>query len=454
MTHAAEQGRGSWGSKLAFIFAASGSAIGLGSLWRFPIMVGRHGGAVYVIAYFLAVFFIGFTVMLAEIAIGRHTQRNVVGAFATIRPHTPWKLAGYVGVVTGIVILSYYAVVAGWAFGYFYKTLLGRFRGATWAVSEAAFTRFAANPWEVLACFLVIMAVTTYIISKGIQSGIERFSKIFMPLLFALIIYLGIRALMLPGAGRGVAFYLQPDWTRLDFKLVFFAIGQAFYSLSLGMGIMVTYGSYIPKRENLVSSAGWVCFSTSVVAFLAGIIIFPTLFAVPGLDPQQFSPGTGLMFQVFPLIIAQIPGGYVFGVFFFLLLLIAAVTSTISLLEVPTAFLVDEHKWTRAKAAWLIGGAACLLGVPSALSVGASPLLTRWNFMGVADLLFGNIILAVGALAICVFLVYAWGLKKALAEIGEGAGRFRLRRLWIFDIRVLAPLAIILVLIFIREIAK
>lgn len=447
------QDRGHWGSKIAFILAASGSAIGLGSIWRFPIMVGRNGGAVFVMAYILAVVFIGFTVMLAELAMGRHTGKNPVGAYETIKPKTPWKIVGYAGVVTGIVILSYYAVVAGWAFGYLYKTISGVFRGqVTWETAETAFVRFAADPLEVVICLLVIMGITTFIISRGVQSGIERWSKILMPLLFVLIIFLAVRALTLPGAGPGLTFYLKPDFGKLNVKVLFFALGQAFYSLSLGMGIMITYGSYIGKRDNLVSSAGWVCFSTTLIAFLAGIIIFPTLFATPGLNPENFQPGTGLMFQVFPMIISQVPGGYLFGVMFFILLLVAALTSTISLLEVPTAFLIDERSWSRKKAAFVIGGAAFLLGLPSALSHGGLPFLTRLRFMDRMDLVFGNILLAVGAFLVCVFVVYAWGIPKALAEIASGNPRFPLKKLWIFNIRILAPLAILLLLVFLRVI--
>lgn len=445
--------RGHWGSKLAFILAASGSAIGLGNIWRFPIMVGRNGGAIFVLAYILAVVFIGFTIMLAELTMGRHGQKNAVGTFSAIKPGTPWKLVGYLGVITTIAILSYYAVVAGWATGYLYKTVVGIFKGnVTWELSERIFSSFTANPVEQMVNLFIIMGLTTYVISKGVQGGIERFSKILMPLLFTLIIVLAVRALTLPGAGTGLSFYLKPDFAKLDFKVLFFAVGQAFYSLSLGMGIMVTYGSYISKRDNLVSSAGWVCFSDTLVAFLAGMIIFPTLFATPGLNPEEFKPGTGLMFQTLPLIISQLPGGYFFGVFFFILLIVAALTSTFSLLEVPVAFLIDEHKWSRKKAAVFIGGLAFLWGVPSALSVGSSAFLKKMDFMGKMDLVFGNILLAVGALFICVFLVYAWGIPRALQEIALGNPRFRIRPLWVFNIRFLAPLAIIILLIFIKTI--
>mgnify|MGYP003681878482 CR=1 FL=1 len=445
--------RGNWGSKIAFIFAASGSAIGLGNIWRFPMMVGLNGGAIFVLAYIVAVIFIGFTVMLAELTMGRHAQKNPVGVFNYIKPHTPWKAVGYMGVITGTCILSYYSVVAGWAAGYFYKTIIGKFRGEiSWQLSDSLFKNFTANPVEILICLFVIIALTTYVISKGVKGGIEKCSKILMPVLFVLIISLAIRALTLPGAETGLSFYLKPDFSKLNMNIIFFAIGQAFFSLSLGMGTMMTYGSYITKSDNLVTSAGWVCFSDALVALLAGIIIFPTLFATPGINTEEFQAGTGLMFQVLPIIISKMPGGSIFGMLFFTLLLIAALTSTISLLEVPTAFLVDERNWKRSKAAIVIGSISFILGIPSALSNGGVNIFTKLKIMSKMDLLFGNILLAVGGLFISLFLAYSWGIKKALKEISFGNPRFRLKRLWVFDIKFLAPLAIIIILIFIKNI--
>jgi NSS family neurotransmitter:Na+ symporter len=447
--------RGNWGSKIAFVFAASGSAIGLGSIWRFPLYVGDNGGAVFVFTYVVAVLFIGFTVMLAELTIGRHTQRNPVGAFSHIKPGTPWKLVGYMGVITGVFILSYYSVVAGWATGYFYKTVVGDFAGqVSFEQSSELFATFAAQPLVVIVCLTFVIALTTFVISQGVKGGIERWSKILMPVLFALIIILAIRALMLPAAGNGLSFYLKPDFSQFTPSVVFFAVGQAFFSLSLGMGTMMTYGSYITKTDNLVSSAGWVCFSTTLIAILAGIIIFPTLFDTLQLTPERFEAefevGMGLMFQVFPIIISQMPGGYIFGILFFFLLLIAALTSTISMLEVPTAYLVDERRWSRKKAAYGVGALALLLGIPSAMSAGGVRFLTDINFMGKLDIVFGNILLAVGGLFICLFLAYAWGVKNALKEIAHGNSVFRLMPLWVFNVSILAPLAVILILIFIR----
>jgi NSS family neurotransmitter:Na+ symporter len=443
--------RGNWGSKIAFVFAAAGSAIGLGNIWRFPMAVGQHGGAIFVLVYVLGVALIGFSVMLAELIIGRHTQKNPVGAFAFIKPGSLWKIIGYFGILTAVCILSYYAVIAGWSAGYLLKTATGSFKGeVTSDLTARIFSEFSSNPQQVVLFFLIMMGLTTFIVSKGVKSGIERWTKVLMPILFLLIVLLAVRALTLPGAEEGISFYLKPDFSKLSGKLFLFALGQAFFSLSLGMGIMVTYGSYISKSDNLVSSAGWVCFFDSLIAFLAGIIIFPTLFAIPGIAPTA---GPGLVFQVLPLIFSKIPGGTIFGVLFFCLFTVAALTSTISLLEVPVAYFVDEKRWSRKKAAILVGSCVFLLGIPSALSSEGLAFFTKIDFMGKMDFFFGNISLAIGALLICLFLGHVWGVKNAQQEIAYGNERFKLRPLWVFSIKFLSPVAILVILYFIKTIA-
>jgi len=444
--------RGTWGSKIAFILAATGSAIGLGNIWRFPTMVSQNGGAIFVLVYILAVAFIGFSVMLAELTIGRHTQKNPVGAFEYIKPRTPWKLTGYLGIITGVCILSFYSVVAGWAAGYLFKTASGAFKGELSAeFTDKIFTEFSSNPFQVILFFTVIMGLTIYIISRGVKKGIERWTKILMPILFLLIIFLAFRALTLPNAGEGVSFYLKPDFSKLNGTVILFALGQAFFSLSLGMGTMITYGSYIHKSDNLVSSAGWVSFSDTFIALLAGLIIFPTL-AFSG-QPGGVG-GEGLIFKTFPLIFSQIPGGYIFGTLFFALLCVAALTSTISLLEVPVAYFVDERNWSRTKAALVIGFFAFVLGIPSALSTGGMEFFTKIKFLSLFNFIFGNISLAVGALFICVFLGYVWGVKKAIQEIFSGNPRFKLKPFWVFSVKFLTPIAIIFILIFIKTIVS
>jgi len=437
--------RGAWGSKVAFIFAATGSAIGLGNIWRFPTMVSQNGGAVFVLIYILAVALIGFTVMLAELTLGRHAQKNPVGAFEYIKPHTPWKLIGYLGIITGVCILSFYAVVAGWALGYFFKTASGTFKGkVTPEMSNQIFTEFSSDPIQVFFFFAIIMGLTIFIISKGVKKGIEKWTKILMPMLFILIVFLAVRALTLPGAGQGIAFYLKPDFSKLNIAVVLFALGQAFFSLSLGMGTMITYGSYISKSDNLVSSAGWVSFSDTIIALLAGLIIFPTL-AFSG-QPGSVG-GDALAFKVFPLIFSEMPGGQIFGSLFFALLCVAAITSTISLLEVPVAYLIDERNWSRNKAALLTGLITFLIGIPAALSTGGMEFFTKINFLGLFAIIFGNISLAIGALFICIFVAYIWGVKKAVKEIHSGNPRFNLRPLWAFSVKYLSPAAIIIILI-------
>jgi NSS family neurotransmitter:Na+ symporter len=442
--------RGTWGSKIAFIFAATGSAIGLGNIWRFPTMVSQHGGAVFVLVYILAVALIGFTVMLAELTIGRHAQKNPVGAIGYIKPRTPWKIIGYLGVITGVCILSYYSVVAGWTIGYMVKTATGAFSGEmTSQITNKIYEEFTSNPTQVIFLLFLFIGITTYIISKGVKKGIERWTKVLMPILFLLIIFLAVRALTLPGASTGVTYYLKPDFSKLSGTVILFALGQAFFSLSLGMGTMITYGSYISKSDNLVSSAGWVTFSDTFIALMAGLIIFPTLAfsGQPG-DVGSF----GLVFKIFPIIFSQIPGGYIFALLFFTLLCVAALTSTISLLEVPVAYLVDEREWSRKKAALVVGFLSFVIGVPAALSFGGMKIFTRIDFFGKFDFIFGNISLAVGALLICVFVGYVWGIKKASKEIFSGNPKFRLRPLWVFSLKFLSPLAIIFILIFIKKI--
>jgi NSS family neurotransmitter:Na+ symporter len=443
--------RGTWGSKIAFIFAATGSAIGLGNIWRFPTQASQNGGAVFVLVYIIAVALIGFTVMLAELTIGRHAQKNPVGAFEHIKPRTPWKLIGYLGVTTGVFILSFYSVVAGWAVGYMVKTVSGAFRGeVTGQMTDRIFTEFSADPLQVILLLFIIVGLTTFIISRGVKKGIERWTKVLMPILFVLIIFLAIRALTLPGAEKGLAFYLKPDFSKLNGTVILFALGQAFFSLSLGMGTMITYGSYISKSDNLVSSAGWVTFSDTLIAILAGMIIFPTL-AFSG-QPGDVG-GVGLIFKILPIVFSQIPGGYIFGTLFFALVSVAALTSTISLLEVPVAYLVDEKNWSRTKAALGIGFLAFALGVPSALSWGGMQIFTKLKIFSRFDFIFGNMSLAVGALFICVFVGYAWRARHAIQEVFSGNPKFKLRPLWVFSVKFLTPVAIIFILIFIKTIA-
>jgi len=446
---AGNEHRGQFSSKLGFIFAAAGSAIGLGNIWRFPYVTGQNGGAAFVVIYLLAVGFICLPYLYGELALGRRTQRNPVGAIQAIRPNSPWVGVGALGVVTGFFILSYYGVIAGWTFGYIFKTLFH---------NTMAFESFISDPKLAVPLLGLFLLFTVLVVYGGIQNGIERWSKILMPLLLFLIMLLIVRSVTLPGAGKGLAFYLQPDFSKINGQVILAALGQAFFSLSLGMGAMVTYGSYLSKKDNMVTSGVSVAIFDTGIALLAGLMIFPALFAL-GEAPDA---GPKLVFITLPKIFAQLPFGTLIGTAFFLLLSIAALTSTISLLEVAVSYLVDEKRQPRKVAVWIVGSATFVLGLPSALSQGAVPALSSLaffkgkSFLDLMDFIWGNVSLALGALLLSLFIGWVWGIDRALEEINEGSGFMRrslpglsltFGKLWGMFIKYLTPLIIAVVLL-------
>jgi NSS family neurotransmitter:Na+ symporter len=433
--------RGYWGSGLGFVLAVVGSAIGLGNIWRFPTEAGQNGGGAFVLVYVIATFLIGVPVMLAELALGRKTQRNPVGAYRSLAPGSGWGLAGGLGVLTGLIILSYYSVVAGWTLKYIWVAVSGSLHGATPEAIGATFNGFIQDPVAVLICHLLFMLLTIRIVMGGIQGGIERAAKILMPVLFGLLLLLVVRSLTLPGASEGLSFYLKPDFGKLDVVVILKAVSQAFFSLSLGMGAIITYGSYLSPKQDLVSSALYVSFFDFFIAFLAGLAIFPALFSVPGLSPDV---GPGLIFVVLPNIFNAIPLGNFFGAAFFILLGIAALTSAISMLEVVVAFTIDEFGWSRRRAAIGAGSVIFLLGIPSALGNGAVVFFS--GTLDFANQYFGGMALVVGALLVSLFVGWKWGIGNAVEELERGRGTFRLGTVWGFLIRFVCPLAILTIL--------
>ncbi len=436
------QNRSQWGTRFGFILAATGSAIGLGNIWRFPYTTGENGGAAFVLIYILCVILIGIPVLIAELTLGRYTQRNPVGAIKAITPRGLWKILGYLGVIAGIAILSYYSVVAGWTIGYIFKT----------AFHETTnFGAFVANPINEIFYFIIFLSLTMFVVLGGVKSGIERWSKILMPLLFIILFGLIIYALTLPKASEGIKFYLQPDFSKINGRTILAALGQAFFSLSLGMGAMITYGSYISRNTNLISSATIVAFSDTLIAIMAGLVIFPALFAA-GMEPAQ---GPSLVFNVLPTIFSQMPGGTIVGMFFFILLAIAALTSSISLLEVGVAWAVDELKFSRKNATIFLTLIALILGIPSALSQGYSKFLSEMNlfnktgFLDIMDFLFGSFALTFGGFLLSIFIGWKWGAKNALDEINYGIYKNYefLKSGWSFLIRFICPIVIFLVLL-------
>ncbi|MBM4169666.1 MAG: sodium-dependent transporter [Ignavibacteria bacterium] len=433
--------RGTWGSKLGFILAATGSAIGLGNIWRYPYVTGQNGGAAFVLMYLACVLAIGIPVLIAELSMGRHTTLNPVGAFKKLSRSRSWPVVGYLGVATGVFILSFYAVIAGWTIAFIFRTLLH---------STTSFSDFLADPYSQLFYFAVFLGLTLFVVLGGVEKGIERWSKILMPMLLVILLGLIAFALTLPGASVGVQFYLNPDFSKITGSTILAALGQAFFSLSLGMGTMITYGSYLSKKDNVVTSAVAVGFSDTLIAVLAGLVIFPALFSA-GLEPSQ---GPGLVFNVLPTIFEQMPAGTFVGVLFFVLLAIAALTSTVSLLEVPVAFLVDQKGWSRAKAVWIISALVFVVGIPSALSLGASAGLTSFEifgqtgFLNMMNFLFGDVSLPLGGFFFSIFVGWVWTTRKASEELSLGAessSKFLLA-IWGVLLRFVCPVVILVVL--------
>lgn len=439
------EGRGEWNSKIGFILASAGSAIGLGNIWRFPYLVGENGGAAFVLLYLFFVLLIGLPYLLAEFSLGRKYNLNPVGAINSIKPNSSWRFVGGFGVITGFLILSFYGVIAGWTFGYIFKTISGDTTG---------FGDFISNPFIEIFLFAFFIFMTALIVNKGVSGGIEKWSKILMPLMIVLLLGLIIYANLQEGAAAGLAFYLMPDFTKVEGSTVLSALGQAFFSLSLGMGLMITYGSYVSKKENMVSSAVYIGLFDTLIAVMAGLIIFPALFAM-GESPAA---GPSLVFVVLPKMFASMPGGLFVGTIFFLLLSIAALTSTISLLEVPVAYMVDEKKAKRGKVVWIAAGAAFVIGIPSALSQGSVDFFTNFglipsyltsaDFLSQVSFFSGDFSLPLGALLLSIFIGWVWGAKNAADEIEVGCPGFsKYRKIWEFMIRWFIPAVIFVILL-------
>ena len=424
--------RETWSGSPGFVLAAIGSAVGLGNVWRFPYVTGEYGGGAFFLLYIFCVCIVGVPVMLAEFLIGRKTQRDAVGAFQTMRPGSPWVLTGWLCVATGFVILSYYAVVGGWVLHYLYLAVTNGFSGAANDDIAALFSALAANPALQVFWHGVFMFLTIAIVAGGIKRGIELGNKVMMPALFLLLCGLVIYALQTPGAAAGLGFLFYPRWEQLGPQAVLEALGQALFSLSLGMAAMVTYGSYLSHNTHLPRAAIWVAAGDTLVAVLAGLVVFPIVFTF-GL---KVSAGPSLVFQTLPVAFSQLPGGSIMAVAFFILLSFAALTSAMSLLEVVTAYIVDELKWTRQRACWVFGGIIFLLGIPSAV---------KQEFLGFMDGVATNYLLPGGALLIALFTGWALSSKEQ-QEAFDGRGKADAAfRGWSVVIRFVSPVALMLI---------
>ncbi|MEO0601676.1 MAG: sodium-dependent transporter [Myxococcota bacterium] len=450
-----DEGRGNFGSLIGFVMAGAGSAIGLGNIWRFPYVTGESGGAAFLVIYLAFVLLIGVPVIYAELAMGRASQRNPVGAFAALGPKeggNPWVAVGGLGVITGFAILAFYSVVAGWTLGYVGMAFGGTFAGGVTAEqSGAIFGGFVANPVWAVALTASFLVLTALVVRGGVQKGIERATSILMPVFLILLVLLAGRALTLPGAMAGVEFLFLPDFSKITPTVVLNALGQALFSLSLGMGAMITYGSYLDRTQSMPFAGATVALFDTGIAILAGLIIFPALYAA-GVKPED--GGAGLVFVVMPTIFEAMPLGNVFAIAFYVLLATAALTSTVSLLEVIVSYLVDEQGLGREAAVWGTTAACLALALPSALSVGAVDQLSSlpglgMSFLDLQDLIWGNYSLSIGALLICIFAGWVWGVQPAVDEMTRSGHDLPASAVWGFLVRYVCPVAIAGLLVYI-----
>ena len=434
--------RENWTSRAAFVLAAAGSAVGLGNIWRFTYVAGENGGAVFLLIYLLAIIIVGYPVMVTEITLGRKSRRNPVGAFKTLAPDTPWWLVGALGVLSGFVILSFYSVVAGWSMAYIVEAV----RGFSQEVDYAArFGDHISSAGTVVAWHAGFMLVTVIVIAFGVVKGIQRVVKVLMPLLIIILLALVGRSVTLENAGEGILFFLRPDIDSFTLDSLGAAVGQAFFTLSLGMGAMITYGSYLSEKDSINDSAGYIVGLDTLIAIISGFAIFPAVFHV-GMAPDS---GAGLAFQILPEVFARMPMGTFFGFIFFVLLSIAALTSAISLLEVVTAWLVDEKGWARKKAAAILGIIILAVGIPPILGY------SNWSgfeFLGM-DILdtyewfASDLFLPLGGMLTCIFAGHIWGAKKTVEEANRVDSKINVGRLFSVLLKYILPIIIFVVLV-------
>lgn len=444
--------RENFGSKFGAIFATAGSAVGLGNIWRFPIETGQNGGAAFILVYIACILMLGLPLMLSEFVIGRHTQSNATGAYHQLAPGTPWKWVGRLGVFAGFIVLSYYSVVAGWTAKYAVLAIGNQFEGCNPDSLRTTFDSFASNPWEPLIYLVLMLLLTHLVVVMGIQKGIEKCSNILMPLLFIIIVVLVVCSVTLEGAYEGLQFLLKPDWSKIDSHLVISALGQAFFSLSLGLGCLCTYASYFKRDSNLPNIAVKVISIDTLIALMAGFIIFPATSAA-GLPLNSGVMGPELIFITLPNVFQQALSGfpwlaYIFSVLFFVLLIIAALTSAISMHEIVTSYMKEEFHLSRKNAA-LVETVGCLIiGTLCCLSFGVldDVRILGKSIFDFCDWIVCEFCMPLGAILISIFV--GWYLKRKTVKneiTNNGQLRVPLFGLLIFILRYVAPVAITLI---------
>lgn len=440
--------RATFSSGLAVFFATLGSAVGLGNIWKFPYLTGKFGGGAFLLVYLMCIIFVGLPVMLSEFYIGRKTRLNAVGAFEKLSPGTAWKRIGNMGVGAAYLIMFFYSCVAGWVYFYLFKAIRGDFTAVTMESAKAQFGSIVTSSVTPVVWQFIVLSVVAGILIMGVNKGIERITKILMPVFFVLIVICDIRALTLPGAAAGIRFLFEVDFGKLSALAILTAMGLAFFKLSLGMGTMITYGSYFTKDNNLFGTGLKVALSDTLVSLLAGLAIFPTVFSF-GLEPGA---GPGLLFMTIPLVFSQMPFGGILLTAFFFLAAIAATTAMLSLVEVPVAYMSEEKGVSRTKAVLFNAGIIFVIGILATLSVDKDSLLGGLTFMGRGffdwfDYLSSNIMLPLGGLLIVIYMSYVVDKKDVCRELSND-GSLKLARVlsfYFFTIRYVTPALLIVI---------
>ncbi len=442
------ENRGNFGSKLGVILATAGSAVGLGNVWRFPYMAGQNGGAAFILIYFVCIILLGLPGMMSEFIIGRHSAANAARSYTNLAGGKSWAFMGYMGVFTSMIILGFYAVVAGWCLQYLYASIMGGVHGDANYVKEY-FVAFSSDSITPTLWSVVFILLTHFVVVRGVRNGIEKASKVLMPLLFVLLIIIVVASCSLPGAMKGVDFLLKPDFSKVDQNVLLEALGQAFFSLSLGTACLCTYASYFSRQTNLLKSASQIVVIDTIIAILAGLMIFPAAFSV-GVNPDS---GPSLIFitlpNVFQLAFGGMPVvGYLISVLFYALLVLAALTSTISMHEIGTAFFYEERKISRKSGAWIETIACCVIAVFCSLSQGAVPGLGFFgkDFLTNCDNLTAQLLMPLGSFLTCLFL--GWYVPKKITKdefTNWGTLKGTLYPVFLFMIRFVSPICILLI---------
>ena len=438
------QNRGSFSGKIGFVLAAAGSAVGLGNIWRFPYLAAKYGGGIFLLVYIVLAITFGFALMTAEIAIGRKTGLSAIGAFKKL--NKKYSFIGYISAIIPFIILAYYCVIGGWVTKYAALFLSG---GGKAAVSNDFFGGFITAPVEPVVWFLIYIGLTALVVLFGVEKGIEKVSKVMMPVLILLSIIIAVYGLFMPGAIEGVKYYLLPDFNQFSVTTVLAAMGQLFYSMSLAMGIMITYGSYMKKDVKLESSVKQIELFDTGIAFLAGLMIIPGVFAFSGGTPESLSKGPSLMFETLPKVFDSMVGGEFIGAAFFVMVLFAALTSSISLMETVVSVVCDKFKIGRKMACLIVFVGAVLLGLPSCLGYGvlSSIQIIGMSFLDFFDFLSNSVMMPIVAFLICIFVGYVIKPKSIIEEVEINGAEFKRKKLFTIVIKYIAPVFIVLILV-------